>query len=190
MNPKSVDRRIQRTRRALRDALLALLVERGWDDLSVQDICTRADVGRSTFYLHFPSKEELLVGSLDDLRRGLSAAARAATKAGTARPLSFVHGLLEHVYEQRQLCRSIFGRRSAHAVQVRFREMVAKLVADSLADVAPAGWQREATARYLAGALVELLAWWIDGQSMRSGDEIEEFYLSIAEPTVRELMGA
>lgn len=183
-----VDRRTQRTRRALRDALLSLLVERSWDELSVQDICTRADIGRSTFYLHFPSKEELLSGSLDDLREALNAAADVGTKAKAAPPLAFVRKLIEHLYEQRRLCRSIFGRRSAYTVQMRFREMVGKLVADNLGALTPASWKREAAVRYLAGALVEMLAWWIDSQPTRPIDEIEQFYLKLAEPAVSELM--
>src|SRR5512143_364641 len=113
----AIDRRTQRTRSALRDALLSLLMEKSWDELSVQDICTRADIGRSTFYLHFPSKEELLSGSLDDLRSALNAAVEANGKKDKAgQPLAFVRGLLEHLYEQRRLCRSIFGRRSSHTV--------------------------------------------------------------------------
>ena len=49
-----VDRRSLRTRTALRDALLGLIAERGWDEIAVQDLCERANIGRSTFYLHFP----------------------------------------------------------------------------------------------------------------------------------------
>lgn len=80
--PAHPDRRVRRTREALRDALLALLVERGWDDIDVQALCVRADIGRSTFYLHFPNKEALLRGSLAEplaflggLIRGFSAGA-------------------------------------------------------------------------------------------------------------------
>jgi AcrR family transcriptional regulator len=184
-----VDRRAQRTRRALRDALLSLLTEKSWDELSVQDLCTRADIGRSTFYLHFPSKEALLSGSLDDLRGALNVSTAADAERGKAGPLlPFVHGLLEHLYEQQRLCRSIFGRRSSQTVQKRFREMVGELVADSLRGQTPASWKREAAASYLAGALVEMLAWWIDSRPMRPIDELEEFYLRLAEPVVRELM--
>ncbi|WP_430649333.1 TetR/AcrR family transcriptional regulator [Bradyrhizobium nanningense] len=70
-NPKLVDRRVQRTRRALRDAFHTLMAERGWDDVSIQSICERANIGRSTFYLHYDSKEQLLEGGLDDLRQAL-----------------------------------------------------------------------------------------------------------------------
>lgn len=187
-NPKSADRRTLRTRRALRDALLTLLPEKSWDELSVQDICARADIGRSTFYLHFSSKEELLSGSLDDLREMLNSPTEATVQAKSAQPLAFIRGLLDHLYEQRQLCRSIFGRRSAHTVQVRFREMVAKLVADDLARWIPARWTRDAAAHYLAGALVEMLGWWIDSRPMRSVDEIEQMYLRLAQPAMQELM--
>ena len=55
------DRRIARTRRALRESLSSLVMERGWSAVSVQEICERADIGRSTFYLHYADKDELLL---------------------------------------------------------------------------------------------------------------------------------
>ena len=73
--PPRVDRRVLRTRGALRDALLELMVERGWDGVDIQSLCERANIGRSTFYLHYPNKEELLKGSLGDLRAALRAQA-------------------------------------------------------------------------------------------------------------------
>ncbi|MCB0097425.1 MAG: TetR/AcrR family transcriptional regulator, partial [Caldilineaceae bacterium] len=60
-NPKP-DRRIQKTRRALQDALLTLIVERRYDKITVQDILDRANVGRSTFYAHYRDKDDLLLG--------------------------------------------------------------------------------------------------------------------------------
>ena len=57
----SVDRRVRKTRRALSRALIELVLEKGYEDVSVQDILDRADIGRSTFYAHFESKEMLLV---------------------------------------------------------------------------------------------------------------------------------
>ena len=184
--PQPPDRRVQRTRRALRDALLSLLPESGWDDISVQDLCERADVGRSTFYLHFQNKEELLVGGLSDLRSMLRAQ---AITVGDARPgvLTFVRGLIDHVDEQRKLFRSIVGRRSGHTVQIRFREMVMRLVAEEIALHAAGGWQRDAGARYVGGALVELLAWWVDASKARSADDIERYFHQLTAPVIAQL---
>jgi AcrR family transcriptional regulator len=54
------DRRIRRTRAALRQALIGLVLERGYDAVTIRDVVDRANVGRSTFYAHYPSKEDLL----------------------------------------------------------------------------------------------------------------------------------
>jgi AcrR family transcriptional regulator len=61
------DRRIQRTRQQLRQALLSLMLERGYDSLSVQDITDRANLGRATFYLHYQDKDDLLIECMESL---------------------------------------------------------------------------------------------------------------------------
>ena len=120
--PGRHDRRVRRTRRALRDALIELILERGWEGFGVQDVCERADVGRSTFYTHFADKEELVAGSFDDLRRTIRA--QVAGGGGDARPLAFSRGLVEHAHEQRRLFLAVVGKRSGLLVQRRFRELV------------------------------------------------------------------
>ena len=57
---KTVDRRIQRTKKHLSDAFIALILEKGYEAVTIQDIIDKANVGRSTFYAHFESKEQLL----------------------------------------------------------------------------------------------------------------------------------
>jgi AcrR family transcriptional regulator len=181
---KSSDRRVQRTRDALRNALISLLEERGWDDINIQDLCERANVGRSTFYLHFQNKEELLVGGFDDLRAWLRAQSAPAETIVDTMP--FVRGLIEHVHEQRNLFRAIIGKRSGHVVQKRFREMVCQLVEEEV--VHPqSGWKQKAGARYIAGALVELLAWWVDSGKGHAADEIEALFYQLALPCIRQL---
>ena len=56
---KKADRRTNRTRRSLSSALVKLVEEKRFDDITVQDVIDRADVGRSTFYSHFRDKEDL-----------------------------------------------------------------------------------------------------------------------------------
>jgi AcrR family transcriptional regulator len=62
MEPEKKDRRTRKTRQILRSALLALLIEKRYEDISVQDIIERADVARSTFYVHYVDKDDLLTG--------------------------------------------------------------------------------------------------------------------------------
>ncbi len=54
------DRRVRRTRESLHKALISLALEKNYDSITVQEVLDRADVGRSTFYTHFQSMDELL----------------------------------------------------------------------------------------------------------------------------------
>lgn len=64
---KTVDRRVRRSRKLLGEALLELLIEKSFGDITIQDIADRADMNRATFYLHFQSKEELLQSALEEM---------------------------------------------------------------------------------------------------------------------------
>src|SRR2546423_6503422 len=56
---KKLDRRTQRTRHSLTHAMVELVTEKRFDDITVQNLIDRADIGRSTFYSHFRDKEDL-----------------------------------------------------------------------------------------------------------------------------------
>src|SRR5918992_5009007 len=74
---KKTDARVQRTRDALGDALVALMQEKPFDTITVQDVLDRAHVGRSTFYSHYSDKDDLLMSDADEfyerVAMGLSA---------------------------------------------------------------------------------------------------------------------
>lgn len=63
--PPKEDRRTQKTKKALANALKSLVLEKAYDEITVQEIIDRANVGRSTFYMHYESKEQLLVGNIN-----------------------------------------------------------------------------------------------------------------------------
>ncbi|MER9613505.1 TetR/AcrR family transcriptional regulator, partial [Mesorhizobium sp. M0312] len=61
----TIDRRVARTRGLLQDALIALIPERGYAAITVDDICQRANVGRSTFYTHYADKDALRSATIE-----------------------------------------------------------------------------------------------------------------------------
>ena len=160
---------------------MALILERGWDRVTVQAVCTRAGVGRSTFYVHFADKEDLLVGGLEHVRDDLQRHRRALKAAP---PFAFVGGMIAHADGSRRLFRAVIGKRAGVAVQRRFREVVGELMTDDLRDQRIAPRQLAVTSRFLTGALVELLFAWVDGKDRAPASEVESHFVRLAAPVV------
>lgn len=154
------DRRVRRTKRQLRDALISLILERGWDNVSVQDICARADVGRSTFYVHFGDKESLLLSGFDELHASIDSARQAQNG-----PFGFAEVLIEHAKANRRLFRAVVGRNSGQSVLRRFRDVVLRLVEADLDGLGVDAAHRVVTVRYVGGGFIELLVAWLDRPS-------------------------
>ncbi len=179
--PSRDDRRVRRTHAALRGALVDLIVERGWDGFNVQDLCDRADVGRSTFYLHFADKEEVLADGFADLGKELHAE---LARCDSPRPLSFSLGLLRHAQEHLRVFRALVGRRASHLVQANLRALVLELVREDLSARLPAGVRREATAAFLGGALFDLLIWSLETRPTPPAEEADALFHELAGPTL------
>lgn len=183
-----VDRRVQRTRRVLRSALIELVQQRGWDQVTVQDVCERADVGRSTFYVHYADKEELLISGFEELKSELRK--HAATRE---EPLGFTLALLEHTMQYQSVVRALTGTGTLQVVQRKFMEVVIALVEDDLRRITGMDPLREAAARYLAGAFWELLRWWGGwGEQRRHTPAItvDQIFRQLTRPVLRELRRA
>ncbi len=71
MAKQPIDRRVNRTRKALQQAHISLILEKGYEATTVEDICDAANVGRSTFYAHYTSKDDLRRSGLEHLRKEL-----------------------------------------------------------------------------------------------------------------------
>jgi AcrR family transcriptional regulator len=185
---RATDRRVLRTHRMLRDALIALILERGWDEVSVQDVCDRADIGRSTFYMHFADKEDLLLSGFADLRKAMDEQ-RAASAAGT-QALGFARAMIEHAHENQRLFRALVGKRSGQAVQKLFRQHVLDLVRQDLAGLAPPGPHLDATVHYLTGAFVELVVWSLDNRGSLQAPALAEHFHRLTGTVLATLRGA
>ena len=161
-----VDRRVRRTRRNLGEALIALIVERGYDRITVQDILDRADVGRSTFYAHFRDKDALLLSSFDelrdDLRRDMDALTPGELPDDPAHPVSVV---FRHAYDHRPIYRALCGRQGGNVVDGHLRTMFGALLGDHLRPhLAAAGSSLPPAivAEFYASALIGVLTWWVN----------------------------
>jgi AcrR family transcriptional regulator len=159
------DRRVRKTRSQLRDALVSLVLTRGWEAVSVKDVCERADLGRSTFYVHFVDKEDLLLSGFEDLHRSLS-----EPKDGSPQAFGFVEALVAHATDNVRLYRALLGKKSGQAVQRRFRETVGSVVDAELEPLGVAPDDRMLLRHFIVGGFVEMLLTWIDQPKRVSSD--------------------
>ena len=159
MAKRAVDRRVQRTRKLLQEALVSMMIEKGYDGTTVQDIVDRANVGRATFYAHFADKETLLYSGLEDLRSAIGEQQRQAPGS-----LGFSLAMLEHARGNLPLWRALAGRESAAFILQRIQRMIADLAGVDLKALAFKGTpeQRDLAVQYIAGAFMAVLTWWLD----------------------------
>jgi len=187
---RAVDRRIQRTRQLLHGSLMALIQEKGFEALSVQDIIDRANVGRATFYAHFDSKEDLLASGIENLRESLRERQRQERSAGGSDEglFAFSRELFIHANEHRTVFRAMVGKRSGAVVQQLLQKMLVDLVRDEVKDT----WAEkenetpiEAVSQFIGGGLFGLLMWWGNGKMRMAVDDVDSMFRRLAIPSVK-----
>ena len=128
MSSNPLDRRSQRSRRAILGAMLALLGEQPFARLTVAQICLRADVARPTFYLHFSGKEEALLGFMDEVFEQFFAEIEPQLPQAELNTTAICLQLFEQWQRHRQLLRALLDAGLENTMQQRFRHYGARLV--------------------------------------------------------------
>ncbi|QYC42459.1 Transcriptional regulator, TetR family [Nonomuraea coxensis DSM 45129] len=178
----SGDRRVRRTRRLVQEALVALILEKGYDAVTVTDVIARADVGRSTFYAHFADKQDVLFSSLDEL-----SFLRPAPVGEGGGLFAFSLPMFEHAREQRRLVRALLGRGGGgNRVVARGERLLTSIVTDELlaagARPSPA---LDLLATCVVGAFMALLRAWADGETTATPAELDAAFRAAVEPGAR-----
>jgi AcrR family transcriptional regulator len=160
-----LDRRKVRTRRMLSDALIQLILEKGYEGVTIQDITDRADLRRATFYLHYRDKEELLLSALaetfDALVQQIEPLMKADALGGKMQLETFLV-TFKHVEENHNLYRIILGGQGAAPIARRIRDYLAGHIQQGLTSLKPEDVPLEVLANYIAGAELALISWWLE----------------------------
>jgi AcrR family transcriptional regulator len=180
MANKRPDRRIGRTRRALKDSLTMLVLEKGYDAVTVEEITQRADLSRTTFYLHYRDKDELLLESVDQMVNDLiqqitqlpvAAWGREGLAGDLASPSENpVQLIFEHAALNADLYRVILRVEGAFKALERLRETISSSAVGVLQiTMQQEGLQLnpqvplEVFSNYFAAALLGTITWWLEG---------------------------
>jgi AcrR family transcriptional regulator len=166
-----MDRRVARTREALLGALIELIAKREYDAITVEDICAKAGVGRSTFYAHYTGKDDLKRSGMTTLRRELSASVDGAKATGES--LAFSLPLLRHARAHVGHYRAMLGSRGGAISLAVVRKLVTEYVRREVDAVSVAGPVRTATIAFIAGGYLAVLTQWLDGGAVEDPAEID-----------------
>jgi AcrR family transcriptional regulator len=177
--PSALDRRAQRSRELILEALFALMTERGYERLTVQNLIDRAGVGRATFYAHFESKEELLATSIGRLRAWLVQMHRAAG----GEPLGFTLPFFQHLASHQRIYRMTVARESETSVERHIRQMLAELVREDLRRWrSPSAARLDLATHYVVGALWASFLWWMESPQPLSPEELNALFQQLTFP--------
>jgi len=199
MNARKNDRRVNRTRKALREALFDLIREKNYDQITVEEITERANLGRTTFYLHYRDKEDLLLEDFIDLIDEMVSKAVAdkplqRLKTRIAQPSTdpkppidrnlFRPNLIifQNAARNADLLRIILHNGGAIKIGERLREIILKAVQQ----LAVANQQNrdldikfempvEVIANFYAGSLLGLISWWLDNDEPYTPEQMTLF---------------
>ena len=173
------DRRVRRSRRALREAFVALVLEQGYSSVTVEALAARADTSKATFYAHFHDMEDLLGAVVADVVADLVTEAEAVVTTSFQEPIAkgdAVVVLCRHVDVHRDLYRVVLsgagndqGRVALTAALTSAAERVYVRVVNDMG----ASPRREVAlvAHYWAGACIALIDYWLQADPDLPSDE-------------------
>jgi AcrR family transcriptional regulator len=183
------DRRVQRTKASLHDALLGLAREKPYPSIAVKEILDRANVGRSTFYTHFRDKDDLLESGIHEILRSVQSQPRAGSTI--ERVVAFSLPLLKHIDEHRRAA----GPRMKHEGRVimhkHMQDVLTNLIADELA-MTPLGKSKiemppRLVAQHVASTFVLVLNSWVENNTPLTPAEVDARFRAFIVPTLAAL---
>ncbi len=185
----SPDRQIQRTRQSLLNALIDLIVEKGYEKVTVQDIIDRANVGRTTFYSHFQDKQDLLLSGFEKLRDMLENLRSESSPEKSVWDFSLA--LFQHAEEQRQPFKALFGKQARGVVFSLFQKSLIVYLEERFQTTFRKKKQPvplDVFVQYLFSVFLGLLTWWLDNNISYSAEQMNDFYRQLVQPSVDAIM--
>jgi AcrR family transcriptional regulator len=191
------DRRVQRTRDLLQKALLDLIGERNYDTITIQDIVDRANVARTTFYVHYMGKDDLFLSCHDAFVSGFIMTPLYHHPLSLLELLSpevpdgLVHAF-RHLEEVRPQLTAIFQGKDGPIILRRIRDWSAEEVSKNLISVLPtveSTSKVELLSMYIAGAQIALVQWWLEKRQPYDAQEVAHLFHQMQRAAIRDAFG-
>ena len=192
---RRLDRRVLRTRKLLRDAMMALIMEDGYDAISIQDITDKANLGRATFYLHFKDKDELLAEVMQEfLTEFVGQVPQFTQTQWRLEDTKAIIKLFDFAAQHYDLYRILIIGSGGITASRQLQSMIAENIKSCIQkEIDELGAQpvipTEFIANHFAGSLLATIYWWLDQDLPYSVEEMATMFQKINQLDRQALMG-
>ncbi len=172
------ERRRQQTRKSLIEATVQLVLEKGYETVTIQDITDRADLGRGTFYIHFKDKEDVLWTAIQNLINEMEAEAHRQFQGKLPKQVEY-YGLLNifrHAEKNRDLYRVVLGGQGSAVLTERVQDLMADVFRRDIENPAlrdpKAQVPGEVITQMMTGLITRLMGWWLKAGNNYSTEQM------------------
>lgn len=203
---EKIDRRVRKTRQALREAMINLMEEKGYDKVTVEELTNRADIGRTTFYLHYNAKQDLLLEQFGELLDNLveqlyQIPFSAWRQEGDSfvvddhpnRPISMI---FQHAADNEELYRIVLQGEGVDQALERLQTVMTNAVNKYLRSKLGDDREQlniqipiEVFSNYFAGAMLGVLKWWLESDMPYTPGEMEAIFFQMFLPGASQALG-
>lgn len=178
-----MDRRQQKTRQAIFQAFSSLLEVKRFETITVQEIIDAANIGRSTFYAHFETKDELLRALCTDIFHHVFAeqlpqeADHDYSAGSTSLELKLAH-VLYHLREHKLNLKGILSSESGELFMSFFKAYLSDLFQRYM-DQFQTNVPSEYMLHHLVGSFAETVKWWVAQDMLASPETVAHYYMAV-----------
>ncbi len=186
-----MDRRQQKTRTAIFEAMSQLLAEKSYSNISVQEIVEKANIGRSTFYAHFETKDDLLRALCSDLfqhvfSEHLITESTHDFSKHMDNPYQVLTHILYHLRDSQKNITGILGCESGELFLQYFKQHLTEMyISHVIAQQQRLKGVPDAfLVNHISGSFINLIQWWIHGGLKETPEELTGYFEAVIRPVM------
>lgn len=187
-----LDRRVMKTRQIIFEAFYSLMKEKQYEKITVQEIIDRANVGRSTFYSHFVTKDELLKSSIEHMLQKLNLHMTQAMGDDDGQRLIPVVEFFKHIKENSRLMKALVKGKSADLFVGKVQDYLNERIEVHVCSLLPKGKESSVPipilTNYISSTLIFLLKWWLENKMQYTPTQMELYFHELVVPSVQAVL--
>lgn len=179
-------RQTNRTKTAIYNAFSELLNQKKYSQIGMQEIADLADVGRSTVYCHFETKEDILTSMCRNIFENMITAGHVASN----KPEEILVELLIHIKEKKKIIMGIFSSEGMDVFVEFCRQYFSNVIEQYILrdyDEKSSGIPKSYLVNYVIGSFMETIRWWTKNDMKQSPQEIANYFVRITKTVIKGL---